>query len=158
MDKREYKEISALAANGDTKAFAHLYETIYREMYYTAFYTLANDADAVGVVLRTIKDGFSSVGRLHTEQAFRTFMMKSLCARIKARYKEYSHDGADALSASGSSGIKREFERLSYNERIVAAMYAAGRFIPAEISAFTGLSAGAVKKNLKSAMEQFELD
>lgn len=158
MDKREYKEISALAANGDTKAFAHLYETIYREMYYTAFYTLANDADAVGAVLRTIKDGFSSVGRLHTEQAFRTFMMKSLCARIKARYKEYPRDGADVLSASGSSGIKREFERLSYNERIVTAMYAAGRFIPAEISAFTGLSAGAVKKNLKSAMEQFELD
>lgn len=156
MDKREYKEISALAANGDTKAFAHLYETIYREMYYTAFYTLANDADAVAVVLRTVKDGFSSVGRLHTEQAFRTFMMKSLCSRIKSRYKEYSADGTPDVAES--SDIKREFERLSYNERIVAAMYAAGRFIPAEISAFTGLSAGAVKKNLKSALEQFELD
>lgn len=156
MDKREYKEISALAANGGTKAFAHLYETIYREMYYTAFYTLANDADAVAVVLRTVKDGFSSVGRLHTEQAFRTFMMKSLCSRIKSRYKEYSADGTPDVAES--SDIKREFERLSYNERIVAAMYAAGRFIPAEISAFTGLSAGAVKKNLKSALEQFELD
>ncbi len=158
MDKREYKEISALAANGDTKAFAHLYETIYREMYYTAFYTLANDADAVAVVLRTIKDGFSSVGRLHTEQAFRMFMMKSLCARIKARYKEYQSDGAEAAAVAETSDIKREFERLSYNERITAAMYAAGRFIPAEISAFTGLSAGTVKKSLKSALEQFELD
>ena len=47
MDKREYKELSELAANGGTKAFARLYETVYREMYYTAFYTLCDDADAV---------------------------------------------------------------------------------------------------------------
>ena len=45
MDKREYKELSELAANGGTKAFARLYETVYREMYYTAFYTLCDDAD-----------------------------------------------------------------------------------------------------------------
>ena len=31
MDKREYKELSELAANGGTKAFARLYETVYRE-------------------------------------------------------------------------------------------------------------------------------
>ena len=50
MDKREYKELSELAANGGTKAFARLYETVYREMYYTAFYTLCDDADAVELV------------------------------------------------------------------------------------------------------------
>ncbi|MGN1423326.1 MAG: hypothetical protein ACI4XA_08120 [Oscillospiraceae bacterium] len=156
MDKREYKEISALAANGDTKAFAHLYETIYREMYYTAYYTLADDADAVDVVMRTVKDGFSSVGKLRTEEAFRTFMMKSLCSRIKARLKEYP-DGAFS-PRYGGSGIKREFERLSDSERLVAAMYVAGRFIPSEIAAYAGMSAGGVKKRLKSVLEQFELD
>ncbi len=156
MDKREYKEISALAANGDTKAFAHLYETIYREMYYTAYYTLADDADAVDVVMRTVKDGFSSVGKLRTEEAFRTFMMKSLCSRIKARLKEYP-DG-ELSSYNGGSVIKREFERLSDSERLVAAMYVAGRFIPSEIAAYAGMSAGAVKKRLKSVLEQFELD
>ena len=156
MDKREYKEISALAANGDTKAFAHLYETIYREMYYTAYYTLADDADAVDVVMRTVKDGFSSAGKLRTEEAFRTFMMKSLCSRIKARLKEYP-DG-ERSSYNGGSEIKREFERLSDSERLVAAMYVAGRFIPSEIAAYAGMSAGAVKKRLKSVLEQFELD
>ena len=50
MDKREYKELSELAANGGTKAFARLYETVYREMYYTAFYTLSDDPDAVELV------------------------------------------------------------------------------------------------------------
>ena len=58
----------------------------------------------------------------------------------------------------GGSDIKREFDRLPESERMVAAMYVAGRFIPSEIAAFTGMSAGAVKKRLKSAMEQFELD
>ena len=57
MDKREYKELSELAANGGTKAFARLYETVYREMYYTAFYTLCDDADAVELVTASARDG-----------------------------------------------------------------------------------------------------
>ena len=43
MDKQKYKELQVMAANGDMKAFARLYETIYREMYYTAYYSLADD-------------------------------------------------------------------------------------------------------------------
>ena len=46
MDKREYKELSELAANGGTKAFARLYETVYREMYYTCLlYTSPSPRD-----------------------------------------------------------------------------------------------------------------
>lgn len=58
MEKREYRELSELAANGDTKAFARLYETLYREMYYTACYSLTDEADAVDAVASTARDGF----------------------------------------------------------------------------------------------------
>ena len=77
MEKREYRELSELAANGDTKAFARLYETLYREMYYTACYSLTDEADAVDAVASTARDGFSAVGKLRSEEAFRAFMMKS---------------------------------------------------------------------------------
>ena len=56
MEKREYRELSELAANGDTKAFARLYETLYREMYYTACYSLTDEADAVDAVASTARD------------------------------------------------------------------------------------------------------
>ena len=87
MDKREYKELSEQAAGGDNKAFAQLYETIYREMYYTAFYSLADDTDTVEVIISTARDAMSAIGRLRTEEAFRAFMMKNLCARIRTKFK-----------------------------------------------------------------------
>ena len=70
MDKREYKELSELAANGGTKAFARLYETVYREMYYTAFYTLCDDADAVELVTASARDGMTTVNKLRSEECF----------------------------------------------------------------------------------------
>ena len=81
MDKREYKELSELAANGGTKAFARLYETVYREMYYTAFYTLCDDADAVELVTASARDGMTTINKLRSEDAFRAFMFRNLCAR-----------------------------------------------------------------------------
>lgn len=165
MDKQEYKSIAALAANGDAKAFSHLYETLYREMYYTALYSLDSSTDAIEAVLGTVKDGFAAVGRLRSESAFRTFMMKSLCARIKLFLKERSDSGNpvrydESAAVPGEDGIDiaQEFNRLDDMERVVTALYAVGRFTAEEISAFTGLSQGNVRKKLKKGLELFELD
>lgn len=163
MDKHEYKEISSMAANGDTKAFARLYETLYKEMYYTAYYSLRDDSDAISAVTGTIKDGFAAVGRLHSEQSFRVFMMKSLCARIKTRFKDYGADESDNAAESVAEiadgiDIKREFDGLPDTERLVAALYASGNFTRDEIAAFTGLSTNAVKSKLSRAMDIFALD
>lgn len=154
MDKSEYRETAEMAASGDAGAFGRLYETIYQEMYYSAFYSLRSEADTLDAVTGTIRDGFAAIGRLRTESAFRTFMMKNVCARIKQFFKEYA--GTSPQGHSG--GIKGEFERLSDMERLVTALYVAGRFLPDEISAFTGLSARAVKKTIGRCIEQFSLD
>lgn len=165
MDKYEYKETAAQAADGDTKAFARLYETIYREMYYTAFFSLKNDADAQEAVIDTIRSGFSAVGRLRSEQAFVSFMMKTLCTNIKHFFKQYAASGEpieydeSALSPNESGiDVKQEFNRLDDTERVIAAMYAISSFTADEIAGFMGMTAGAVRKKLKKSMELFELD
>ena len=165
MDKREYKRINDLAVNGSAKAFSQLYELVYREMYYTAYYTLSNDADAVGVVTEVVKDAFACIGRLRTEEAFVGYMMKSLCGRIKAALKSYAAEGREIRYEEdrlrpNSDGIDilQEFNRLSDRERLVTSLYVAGKFSHAEISRFTGLSVGAVKKHLRSALDGFALD
>ena len=165
MDKRAYKELSAKAANGNTKAFAQLYETVYREMYYAAYYSLINDADAVEVVTATVRDGFSAVGRLHTDAAFRAFMMKTLCARIKQKFREYSSMGIKVVydkrclrPNDDGIDIKQEFNRLGDLERLVTSLYVVGRFPPDEIAAYTGMTTGAVKRRMERSLEQFSLD
>lgn len=163
MEKQEYKDLAELSANGDTKAFSHLYETLYREMYYTAFYSLKDDSDAVEAVLGTVKDGFAAIGRLRSESAFRTFMMKSLCARIKLRFKDYAgdpvrYDESAAVLNEYGIDVKQEFNRLGDTERVVTALYVAGRFTAEEIAAFLGMSARGVRKRLNKGLELFELD
>ncbi len=159
MDKREYRELSELAAAGDTRAFAQLYETVYREMYYTAYYSLADDSDAVDVIIAAVRDAMSAAGRLRSEEAFRAFIMKNLCARIRTRFKEYLEEGK-AFKSCGGSGydIKAEFGRLEDADRLIASMYIGGKFLPDEIAAYTGFSLPAVKKSLERVLSGFELD
>lgn len=50
-------------------------------MYYTAFYTLCDDADAVELVTASARDGMTTVNKLRSEDAFRAFMVpEPLCA------------------------------------------------------------------------------
>lgn len=160
MDKREYKELSEQAASGDTSAFARLYETLYREIYYTAYYSLADDSDAVEQIIATARDTMSAIGRLRTEEAFRAFMMKNLCARIRTKFKEYAEEARPEIteSSSGSYNIKTEFSRLNDTDRLITSMYIGGKFQPDEIAAYTGLSSATVKKSLERVLSGFELD
>lgn len=165
MEKQEYKELQEMAANGGMKAFAHLYETIYREMYYTAFYSLASDADAVEAVAAAVRTTFSSIGKLHNEGAFRHYIMKHLCGAIKMKFKQYAADGIEITydenrvrkNADGVD-IKQELNRLPDTERLVLSLYVGGRFKTDEIAQYTGISLSTVKKKLDRALTAFELD
>lgn len=158
MDKREYKELSEQAAGGDNKAFAQLYETIYREMYYTAYYSLADDSDAVDVIISTARDALSAIGRLRSEEAFRAFMMKTLCARIRTKFRDYAAEERSPLPRRDDYDVKAEFSRLEDTDRLIASMYIGGKFQPDEISAYTGLSAATIKKSIDRTLSGFELD
>ena len=155
MDKSEYKETQSLAANGDAKAFSRLYETLYREMYYTAFYTLENDKDATDAVCGAARDGFRAIGRLRSEESFRVFMMKTLCARIKTFFKEY---GESPVNADSGIEAKEKMFGLENSDRLCAAMYIAGRFTPEEISQYSGMSKAAVRKRLARALDYLKLE
>lgn len=153
MDKQDYKNIAEMASNGDTKAFAKLYETIYREMYYTALYSLANDTDAVEAVTGTIRDGFRSMPRLKSESAFRLFMMKTLCARIRAIQKEYKNSGEPVPQ----SEVHRRMSAVDGADKILVVMYVAAKFQPEEIALYVGSSANVVRKRLKNALDILEI-
>lgn len=155
MEKEYYKDLSTRAADGDAKAFSKLYEMIYREMYYTAYYTLLDDEDAIDAVIGAARDGFNSIGRLHTEEAFEVFMMKTLCARIKTRCKEYPEGTAPDKTELPA---KRIFFRLGHTDRLIAALAVAANLDIPVIAAYTGMMKGSVKKRLSDALKVLELE
>ena len=154
MDKKEYRQLISMAANGDAKAFSKLYETVYRDMYYTAFYSLKNDNDAIEAVTGAARDGFNSAARLRNEAQFRVFMMRPLCARIKMFFKEY--DGG------GLSGKQPEIKKMLFTlpdiERLLIVMHVGGRFSVEETAAFAGMTAGSVRKKLIKAAQMLGIE
>lgn len=155
MDKEYYKDLSTRAADGDAKAFSKLYEMMYRDMYYTAFYTLANEKDATEAVIGAARDGFNAINRLRTGEAFEIFMMKTLCARIKTRCKEYG-DGIEP--DDGQPEIKKELFKLDHIDRLIAVLYISSRAKPPVISAYTGMMKNSVKKRLANALAELDLE
>ncbi len=155
MERFEYKNISSQAANGDAKAFSGLYALIYKEMYYTAFYSLVSEKDAIEAVQGAARDGFKAIGRLRSEESFRVFMMKTLCSRIRMFFKDY---GAAPKNRDYMIAEKQQMFGLENGDRLCAALYIAGRFTPDEISQFTGMSKSLVRKRLIRALDQLDLD
>lgn len=155
MNKKEYKALASAAAGGDARAFSGLYELVYKSMYYSAFYSLKNDADTIEAVLGAARDGFRAVGRLHTEDSFRYFMMKTLCARIKTFFKEY---GADPETDDFMIEAKSAMFELENRDRLCAALYMGGNCTPDEIAMYTGMARGTVKKRLGRALDILDLD
>ena len=143
-----------MSANGDAKAFARLYESVYRDMYYTAFYTLKSENDAIEAVTGAARDGFNSASRLRNETQFRVFMMKTLCSRIKTFFREYSDD----TLSDNQPEIKKKLFELPETERLPVVLHVVGRFSPEEISSFTGITAGGVKKRIIKAANKLNIE
>lgn len=155
MDKEYYKDLSTRAADGDAKSFSKLYEMMYRDMYYAAFYTLANNEDAIDAVIGAARDGFNAINRLRTGEAFEIFMMKTLCARIKTRCKEY---GSDLRLDDDQPDIKKKLFKLSHTDRLIAVLHISSRLKTPVISAYTGIMKGSVKKRLSNALAELDLE
>ena len=155
MDKEYYKDLSTRAADGDAKAFSMLYEVMYRDMYYTAFYTLANNEDAIEAVIGAARDGFNAISRLRTKEAFEIFMMKTLCARIKTRCREY---GKNTELDSDQPEIKRQLFELDHIDRLITVLYISSRIKTPVISAYTGITKGGVRKKLINALTKLDLE
>ena len=155
MEKEYYKDLSTRAADGDAKSFSKLYEMLYRDMYYTAFYTLADNDDAIEAVIGAARDGFNSISRLRTVEAFEIFMMKTLCARIKTRCKEYDND----IELDGDQPeIKKTLFKFNYIDRLITVLYVCGRTKTPVIAAYTGMMKSSVRKRLINVLTELDLE
>ena len=97
----------------------------------------------------------TTVNKLRSEDAFRAFMFRNLCARIRTKLRE---SPVQPVPENGGFDIRAEFSRLSDAERLVASMYIGAKLQPDEISLFTGMSSTAVNKTLEKVLTAFELD
>ena len=83
------KTLVLQAKAGDDSAFASLYETIWQDLYKSAFYILGNRDDAMDVVSETFMEAYRGISKLRDEAAFKSWMYTILNARCKRKIAGY---------------------------------------------------------------------
>lgn len=163
------KDFSAdvkLAKKGDTSAFSRLYETVYKDLYHIALYSLKNSHDASDVVSDTVLDAFCSIEKLREPEKFRNWIMKILSAKIKRKQKEYfnmtEEIGEDFSDISDfdydSVELKEALNRLDSQSRLMLSLSVLGGYTSEEISEMCEVKSGTVRSRLSRIKEKLRLE
>ena len=151
----QYVKLVRSAKAGDVHAFARLYETIYKDLYRFALYTLRNEADAEDVVSEAVTDAFASIRKLRNEEAFKAWMFRILSNKCKNRLKEYTRKTVDLDEVENlvfeepelaeSLHIRKAFSQLSDEERLIISMHVFGGYTSKEIGSILRMNANTVR-------------
>lgn len=155
-----------LAKKGDTSAFSRLYETVYKDLYRIALYSLKNAHDASDVVSDTVLDAFCSIDKLREPEKFRNWIMKILSAKIKRKQKEYfnitEEIGDDFPDISefdyDSIELKEALDKLDSQSRMMLSMSVLGGYTSDEISEICEIKSGTVRSRLSRIKEKLRLE
>lgn len=148
------------AKNGDTEAFAKLYEMVYEDLYRTAYYSLrGNTHDASDAVSETVMDAFTYIHQLKRPEAFRKWIYEILLTKIKRKQREYYQK--DAMERMGqirteetvdfsyaSSELREALSRFSDTDRMILSMSVLGGYTGEEIGMSCGVAPGTVRSRL----------
>ncbi len=145
-----------LAQQGDTAAFARLYETVYQDLYHTAFYSLRNNEhDAADVVSETVMEAFASMKSLKNPEAFRSWIFRILSAKIKRKQRDYYNQQGDILYphaaenfSYAASELRDVLQTLSDTDRLILSLSVLSGYTGEEIGRICDMQPGTVRSRL----------
>lgn len=150
-----YLNLVKRAKQGDTEAFAVLYEEVYENMYRFALYTLRHTADAEDVVSEAVMDAFASIGKLRSEESFKSWIFQILSNKCKDKLREYSkktyemdESATEAQTVIGPEDgaiVRRSFFELSDEERMIIGMHLFCGYKSREIAEFLHMNENTVR-------------
>lgn len=91
------------AKDGDPDAFISLYETMYKNLYRSAFLSLGRKEDAEDAVSDTVVDAWNEIGSLRDPKSFRSWIYRILYVKCQRKRAYYMTEPVE-LKAEGESG------------------------------------------------------
>lgn len=160
----EKQDLIRKAREGDTGAFAKLYEEIYNDLYKFALYALGNTADAEDAVSESVIDGFVEIRNLRKEEAFRSWMFRILSAKCKQKLKGYRDRGAELsemLPAEEKNlpealDVRRAFSLLDWEDRMILSLHIFAGYRTREIGNILHMNHSTVRSREHRALKRLE--
>lgn len=155
-------DLVSQAREQDSRAFAQLYEGIYKDLYRFAYYTLGNVQDAEDVVSETVIAGFEGVSKLRNVEAFRPWMFKILSNQCKRQLKKYisrpqpldETQSCEFPNIDQNYDLKKAFEQLDKMDRMIVSLSVFGGYNSKETAAILHMNSNTVRSRLKRALEK----
>ena len=137
---------------GDIAAFSKLYGDVCEKIYHVAYYSLANQKEAVAAVTEAARYAYDHAESCKSSAELKELMLKKTCERIVARFREYrkSAPSYDPFP----SFIKTQMTRLTDAERLSVMVWSVFGYEVEKISSITGLAQDVVAKKLVSGQEK----
>lgn len=157
------QELIKRAKRGDVKAFSQLYAAIYKDLYRFALYVTRHEQNAEDAVSEAVISAFENISELRKDTSFKSWMFTILnnrCRKIMMREngktseipdkKEFSTDPDYARQQD----VKRAFEALDEDDRIIIAFSVFGGYKSEEIAGMMEKNAATVRSRKRRAFEQ----
>ncbi|MFR8238744.1 MAG: RNA polymerase sigma factor [Dorea sp.] len=157
----------------DAKAFAKMYETVYRDLYRFALCTMKNSHDAEDAVSEAVMNAYEHIASLRSEESFRSWIFTILVNVCKKRLKKqarqtvkedaafFEREEETELGKSPeyelSMDLKKAFSVLSEEERAVIGLSVFSGYRSEEIGRMLGLKDSTVRSKRKRALRKMEI-
>jgi len=160
-----YTELVHRSKLGDADAFSKLYETIYRDLYRFALYTLKNSCDAEDVVSDAVMDAWQSIRSLRKAESFKAWIFKILTNKCRMRLKQYLNKTAelpedlvsDSQDICQNLDVRTAFASLQEEERLILALNIFGGYSSKEIGLTLNLSDNTVRSKQSRALKKLQV-
>lgn len=157
-------ELIRQAQSGDVHAFAQLYASIYQDLYRFAVCTLQNLQDAEDAVSEAVMDAFTQITSLREASAFKSWMFTILSAKCKRKIRQSLHapeELPESLAAPEPAheellDVRRAFELLPYEDRMILALNLFAGYSSQEIGALMQLNPNTVRSRQSRALKKME--
>lgn len=157
-------ELVRQARTGDAHAFAKLYETVYKDLYRFALYTLHHAQDAEDAVSETVIDAFAQIRNLREAESFKSWIFRILTAKCSRRIRQYTRREEELDESLGSpapelweqTDVRRAFAALSDEDRMIVSMSVFAGYSSQEIGTILNMNPNTVRSRQSRALKKME--
>lgn len=152
------------AKNNDAEAFAELYESVYKDLYRFAFYTLQNQHDAEDVVSEAVLDAYRTIYQLKDPKAFKSWIFTIVSCKCKKKIKEYKkrceelpdYLEGDNPDLSENVGVWQALNTLNDEERLIVTMSIFGGYKGKEIGSILHKKHSTIRSKYRRALDKLK--
>lgn len=143
------------------EVFAKYYETVYKDMYRFALYTLKNPHDAEDVTGETVADAYASIEKLRDPEHFRSWIFAILSNKCKRKLKEYvdktvelPEQLSDTSQLEEAVQVREAFAQLEEEDRILISMKIFGGYKSQEIGKMMDMNDNTVRSRISRGLQK----